>query len=512
MAAPRIAGCVIPLFSVRTERDWGIGQITDLPACAVWVRSSGHKLLQILPPYELAQGETSPYGARTAFGLDPIYIGIESIEDLDEAAIDQALGAEGKSELARLRAAKNVDYASVRKLKERIFEVAFARFYESEWTRGTPRADHFRAFLEHEQDWLADLSLYVALREKHHNHSWQFWPLDVQNREAPALDHARKELAKRILEHQYLQWVAHVQWDRARGEMRGVGVELMGDMPFVVGRESADVWQHPNEFRRDASLGAPPDAFSPDGQDWGLPPYDIDAMQANDLAWMRARTRHAARLYDRFRLDHVVGYFRQWVKGADKGSFVPSDEPEQRHLGQHLLEVIKQEAAPARVIAEDLGVIPPFVRESMKHLELPGYKVIPWERDDGIGYRDPEAYPRISVATYSTHDTAPITAWWDEMDTEERAGLSKLAHLDHAENENARWLGFLKLLYSSSSELTLTLSSELLGDKDRINTPGTVGGVNWTYRLPQTLEALSHDDSVVARMADVKTLIEQSGR
>src|SRR5215471_12526434 len=103
MSRARLSGCTLPLFSIRTERDWGIGQITDLPACAAWVERAGQRLLQVLPPYELAEGETSPYGARTAFGLDPVYIGVESVEDLDAEAIDRALGSEGRREIARLR-------------------------------------------------------------------------------------------------------------------------------------------------------------------------------------------------------------------------------------------------------------------------------------------------------------------------------------------------------------------------------------------------------------------------
>ena len=518
MAAHRIAGCVIPLFSLRTDRDWGIGQITDLPACATWVRASGHKLLQLLPPYELAAGESSPYGARTAFGLDPLYIGIEAIEELAGVSTFELVGAEGEAELAHLRTLDAVDYARVRALKTRALESAFTRFHEREWLgtdRSSARAIQFRAFVEREHEWLGDLSLYVALRESHGDYGWQDWPPAESQREMAALAIASSDpkLERRILEHQYLQWIAHTQWDRARGEIRGIGVELMGDLPFVVGRESADVWSRPQEFRRDASLGAPPDAFSPDGQDWGLPPYDVSSMLAHDLAWLRARTRHAARLYDRFRLDHVVGYFRQWIKVDGKGAFTPTVEKEQQALGEHLLRAIIAEASPARVIAEDLGVIPSFVRRTLDELGLPGYRVLPWEKQDGAGFRDPTKFPEVSVATYSTHDTAPITGWWDELDAGDRRGLAALAQVDEgAVDRHTLWRALLRLLFHSSSELTLTLVSELLGESRRINLPGTVGGANWTYRLPASLDTLERDPGTVARMREVRALIEQSGR
>src|SRR5690242_5698025 len=121
----RVAGITIPLSAIRTRKDWGIGQITDLPACAAWIEGAGHRLLQILPPHELAPGETSPYGARTAFGLDPIYITLEAIEDLDTTAISERLGDAGRRELERLRASVYVDYAGVRAIKGRVLQLAF---------------------------------------------------------------------------------------------------------------------------------------------------------------------------------------------------------------------------------------------------------------------------------------------------------------------------------------------------------------------------------------------------
>src|SRR5271155_1301668 len=129
----RQSGVVLPLFSIRTRRDWGIGQITDLPVCAAWIRRAGQRLLQVLPPPELSIGETSPYGALTAFGLDPIYLDVEAIGDLDPRSMAEALGEDGKNVLGRLRAASRVDYPEVRALKTRVLRAAFDRFYETEW-------------------------------------------------------------------------------------------------------------------------------------------------------------------------------------------------------------------------------------------------------------------------------------------------------------------------------------------------------------------------------------------
>jgi len=509
----RVAGVTLPLFSIRTMRDWGIGQITDLPACASWIQTAGHKLLQILPAYELAAGETSPYGARTAFGLDPIYIDVEAVPDLGAEALLRAIGEEGLHEVERLRRSPRVDYAAVRALKERALHAAFESFLARDWFEETPRAQALRAFIDSERGWEDDLALYVALRERRGGWSWQKWPDPEQHRDPRTMAEARKELGIRILEHQYGQWIAHEQWQTARREVNALGVELMGDLPFIVGHESADVWAHTTQFRRDVSLGAPPDAFSEDGQEWGLPAYDWAAMDADDLDWLRRRTRRAAALYDRFRLDHVVGYFRMYVKcmGDKHGVFDPADEADQLARGTRVLSTFQSEAGRTQVIAEDLGVIPPFVRKALDGLGVPGYRVLPWENDAGV-FRDPRAFPPRSVATWSTHDTAPIVTWWDELPAADREQLADLADIAPDASREERWLPLLSLLYASASELTLVLASEILDRGERINTPATVGEDNWTYRLPLPLEDLARDPAVVSRMNALRQAVREHGR
>ncbi len=516
----RKAGVVVPLFSIRTRRDWGVGQITDLPACAAWIRRAGHTLLQILPPHELSSGETSPYGALSAFAIDPLYADVLAIEDLDADAIDQALGEGGKAELARVRTAARVDYRAVRALKTRALRAAFDRFCVTEWAHGTARAKRLEEFVRAESGWLEGFALYCALRETHGGWGWPTWPAGERERSSAALDSARAAHARRILEVAYVQWTLLDQWGLARAQMQAIGVELMGDLPFVVCAESADVWSHSRQFRLDLALGAPPDDFSVDGQDWGLPPYDWVSMDDDDLAWIRARTRQAARLYDRFRLDHVVGYFRQWVKpagGREGGRFDPESAAGQNGRGRRVLGAMLEELVgnghvePPRVIAEDFGVIPPFVRDALSDLRMPGYRVLPWEKD-GDRVRDPRTFPSGSVACWSTHDTAPIVAWWDDLPEGERAQISARAGVNDSMDDGARSLALLRDLYGASSELTLVLIQELLGTRDRINTPGTVVAHNWTWRLERPIEELECDPSLMRRFDAIQRLVAGSGR
>jgi 4-alpha-glucanotransferase len=516
----RKAGVVLPLFSIRTRRDWGIGQITDLPLCAAWIRSAGHRLLQILPPHELSLGETSPYGALTAFGIDPIYVGLDTLEDLDARGVEQAIGPDGARALERVRATERVDYDVVRPLKMRVLRAAFAAFYTREWERATPRAKRLAEFARREGSWLDDLSVYAVLREVHAGWSWTTWPEPERDRWAVGMAKAREDHARRILEVAYMQWIALEQWDEARARMREVGVDLMGDLPFIVGAESADVWSHASKFHLDLLLGAPPDDFSAEGQDWGLPAYDWLAMEGDNLAWIRARTRHAGRLYDRFRLDHVVGYFRQWVKvkaRPEVGRFDPDTTDAQRARGHRVLGAMLEELRgahdvdPPRAIAEDLGVVPPFAREVLRDLGMPGYRVLPWEKDKEV-LREPRAFPVSSVASWSTHDTPPILAWWDELPVADRAELATRAGVEASMDDDARSLVLLRYLYMARSELALVLAQELLGTRDRINTPATVGPQNWSWRLPRPIEDLAADARLVARFAAIRALVDTSGR
>lgn len=498
----RTAGVTLPLSAIRSSRDWGCGEIADLPMCAAWLKSAGFGVIQLLPVYELAEGETSPYGARTAFGLDPIFLSISEIEDLDESTNADFLGEDFERERQRLAGLPEIDFRAVRALKEKALERAFDNFWVHEWESQTPRAKELQAFTAREGAWENDLALYVAIREEQGLLGWEAWSTPLRYRDPTSLEDARQRLAKRILRHHYEQWQLARQWGNARAALDGMGMKLMGDLPFVVGRESADVWAHSRLFRSGLSLGAPPDEFTPEGQDWGLPPYDWKNLAETDFAWVRARIAHAARLYHAFRVDHLVGYFRQYVREPKKlGVFDPATEPDQKKHGKKLLTVMSDAAGNADLIAEDLGVIPKFVRETMKELELPGYKVLLWERDDEQVLRDPATYDEHSVATWSTHDTQPIGAWWDELKDAERSELLALMKLDATATRDAIDEGLFALLFRARSRLALVLVTELLGEKARINAPGTVGAHNWTYRLPMTVEALLDHDATKARCA-----------
>jgi 4-alpha-glucanotransferase len=526
--ASRIAGVTIPLFSVRGSTSWGIGEIPDLVPLATWLKGGGLSLIQLLPLGEIAGNETSPYAALSAFGIDPMYVGIEALPSYSSDDLAASLGGGAAlGELAALRQNPAVDYGAVRRLKELALRHAFDRFWEDEHARRTPLAVQYTIFCRTNDSWLADYALFRALKDAHEGAPWWQWYRPLREREHGALESARVTLAREAAFHSFVQWSAHAQWTKMRAELGALGVELMGDLPFMVARDSADVWAHRAEFRDGASVGVPPDAFNDEGQDWDLPPYDWRTMRANDFAWLRRRIDATAALYDRFRIDHLVGFYRTYSRErASKrdaggklrpGSFEPAEEAEQLAHGERVVAALVDTAASAgaQLIAEDLGAVPDFVRASLTKLGVPGYRVVMWERD-GERFRDPASYPALSVACFGTHDTPPVAAWWEALTPTEREAaceLPGLAELREAEEFTPLvHRALFDSLSRSGSSLVLFLVQDLFGERTRINTPATVSSHNWTYRIPLAIGELEADPAARARMAWIAESLRAGGR
>jgi 4-alpha-glucanotransferase len=350
--------------------------------------------------------------------------------------------------------------------------------------------------------WLPDYALFVALHDDDFGGKpWTDWPAPQREREPAALSEARTRHARKLLFLAWVQWQLDLQWREARKGANGTGVELAGDLPFMVAGDSADVWSRRGDFRMDARVGVPPDAFSATGQDWGLPVYRWDVMDREGYPWLTARARRMADLYDVYRVDHVIGLYRTYYFPNDGGParFVPEDEPAQVRNGEQVLGIF---ARGARVIAEDLGVVPDFARASLMRLGIPGYKVQRWERrwhDPGQPFSDPTGWPAVSVATTGTHDTDSVADWYESISPEERGALLEIPALASLRertpvkfDERVRDT-LLAMVYGAGSDLLLLPFQDALGARERVNVPGTVTGGNWTYRMPMDLAALWAD-------------------
>ena len=272
---------------------------------------------------------------------------------------------------------------------------------------------------------------------------------------------------------------------------------VFGDVPFMISGDSPDVWTRQEEFRIDATVGAPPDAFSETGQDWGLPPWRWDVMAQNDYEWMRCRARRTASLFDGFRLDHLVGLYRTYIRPLDRPShpfFAPADErAAARSSGERLVRIYQDSGA--EVVAEDLGTVPDFVRQSLERLGVPGFKVLRWERQwdtPNHPFIDPPDYPETSVATTGTHDTEPLASWWDALSSADRDQLQQTPAVKRllARSTTLRSMRWSALCWGPRSRLTIIPVQDIFGWRDRINTPAQVGDDNWTWRMPWRVDDL----------------------
>jgi 4-alpha-glucanotransferase len=510
----RRAGVLIPLFSARTKTGWGLGEIPDLVPLARWAASSGIRVVQMLPVCAVSGGETSPYSAATAFAIDPVYLGLDACEDFVAAGGREALSEGDRRLLDEVAAAPSVPWNRLRPLKERAMRLAFAHFRAREWPRRTRRARQLAAFRDENRDWIDDYALFAVLHQ-HFGKHWKDWPKELSERRPAALLRAANEHAQDILFVTWQQWQLDEQWRNARAQAAVLGVDLMGDLPFVVAEDSADVWKERKLFRPGLRVGAPPDGFSPTGQDWGLPLFDWRAMEKTDFGWMRRRAERNGRLFGLYRVDHVIGMYRTYYRSADgkRSGFSPTDEDAQIRLGETLLSIMDEYG---EVIAEDLGMVPEFLRPSLARLGLPGYRVLRWEKDDlwrdgrmQQFFRDPAKWPEISVATSGTHDTDAQAAWYDGLSPEHREYLARIPGLGHLDRHHGFDDGvrdaLLRVLYQSASDLCLLPIQDLLGTREQVNVPGTVNEHNWTYRMATTIENLAADRSVNERLLRLAT-------
>jgi 4-alpha-glucanotransferase len=589
----KIAGVLVPLFALRGEHDLGIGDVGALREFIDWVAQIGFTLVQLLPINETG-ADNSPYNAISAMAIDPTTVQFApgSPGDLTRNDFARSLA---EIDLAGLRRGR-IKYRQVKELKQRLLEKAFANF--------TVRADEnrqseFKNFCEEQSSWLHDYALFrVLVEENKGSAAWDHWPSQHQKienarnwlRDLPREKHAA--VTRRLDFFGYVQWIAHQQWRDIKAHAEQRGVALMGDIPFGVSYYSADVFSRPNEFMLDWFGGAPPephfkdDAFTQKwGQNWGIPLYRWSAMRANNFQWWRERVRATRRIFHLFRIDHVQGFYRiyafPWRPQRNK-EFLPlnqqqmlertggraphfsprnDDTPENReankHEGEEYLRAVLQEAGAARVVGEDLGVVPEYVRPNLQSLGIAGFKIPQWEMRDGMIIPG-DRYERLSVATYATHDHDPIRALWDQAlerpdsDTgqQARVTLEKIAlfaglhgtsqgtavslvrHslgegggppnqswadwnpplLDQLDFEKDFYPAIMEALASCNSWIAIVMITDLLARKYRFNVPGTRANLNWTRRIQRSIAKLRSSRKERERMQIIHELLEKAGR
>jgi len=478
-------GILLPLFSLSSEYDFGCGDTSSLYEWIDFAKEIGFDTIQILPINEMPPETNCPYTSLSAFAVDPIYISIKDIENLSPQISKKIKSIEFKSTIKKIKNKDFIPYSDIRKIKYDLLWEQYIYFTKN--FKNSNEYKDFKEYIEKNKWWLYDYSIFRRLKDIHNWKTWLDWDEKIKQRNPERLVQFEKEEEFNLDFFKYIQWELDKQFKKIKSKLNENGIYLLGDLPFMVNQESADVWSRQYDFRLDLESGAPPDAFSAEGQKWGLPAPNWENQISNNFEWWRLKIKKFEEVYDIVRIDHMVGFFRTWVIPKDKNikpDFDILDPVKQEERGRNFLKTIIS-STNMLVVAEDLGVIPDYVRKVLKELDVCGYKVMRWEKD-GEKYIDPSNYYPISLATTSTHDTEPMKSWWETIDKNEKIQFMNMLTRNFSEipkeYEKIKDIVSSKILSSSSKFVIMTIQ-DIIASKDRINLPGTTGNHNWSWRI-----------------------------
>lgn len=471
----RSSGILLHLTSLPSE--FGIGDMgPGALRFAAFLAKSRQRCWQILPlnPTEAVHGH-SPYHSISAFAGNPLLISPRWL--MQDGLLNRGdLAGVPKFDPHR------VDFAAVQKYKQRLLAIAHGRFAARQ------PCERYIRFC-HETPWLEDFALFKMLKAHFGNRSWTHWPAALRDRHPSALSAARRQFAAALGCERFLQFLFFQQWRRLKADCFEKGIRIIGDIPIYVPLESADAWAHPQNFKlgKDkrplAVSGVPPDYFSRTGQLWGHPVYDWDRMTADGYQWWIDRLAHHLTLFDRVRLDHFRGLVAYWqvpagARTAIRGNWIPA--PAADFLRQALKRL-----PGLRLIAEDLGVITPDVRETMRTFDLPGMRVLQFAFGDDFpqGAFLPHHFVPRCVAYTGTHDNNTLHGWFKrEAGARQRRNLFRYLGGQVPATE-LHW-HMIRLLMMSVADTVIIPLQDLLGldETGRMNRPARRRG-NWRWRF-----------------------------
>lgn len=482
----RTSGMLLHISSLPSRH--GIGDLgPEAHAFARLLAANGQVLWQMLPlnPTSPAIGN-SPYSSPSAFAGNTLFISPELL--LEEGFVTQADIDEADERSASLHShggnGTGIDYERVELQRAFLLRAAYERNRDALETDAS-----FRSFVEANAFWLEDYARFQTIKEAYGGASWPAWPEPLARREAPALAAWDRGETIPLRQARFAQYLFYRQWGRLRALCARLGVRLVGDVPIYVTHDSCDVWAHRSFFRLDEAgmpafvAGVPPDYFSPTGQRWGNPLYNWDALARNGYSWWVERLEHNFRLFDCVRLDHFRGFAGFWEIPASQTTAVNGvwrDGP-----GHALFRTLARRLLSLPIIAEDLGVITPDVRELQRDLGFPGMAVLQFGFGGDLA-ENPHApfMHRVNQAVYTgTHDNAPTLGWFLENAAwEERHTLGAYAGYEITEDNVTRTL--VRMALGSVADMAVVPVQDVLGlgMEARMNTPSTVKG-NWSWRL-----------------------------
>jgi 4-alpha-glucanotransferase len=507
----------LQLYAVRSKRNWGHGDFTDLAALIDLAAGMGAAGIGLNPLHALFSDraeQASPYSPSSRHFLNTLYIDVEAIPEFSDVASTALAG-----EIARLRKTELVNYRDGAHIKLTALREVYRAFCAQ---RCPERVQDLAAFRRQRGPALAYFAAFEVLRRRFHA-AWWDWPAEWRTPDDRLIGNLHDEDAEEFGFHEFLQWTADRQLAACREAARrcGLPVGLYIDVAVGVDPTGADAWMEQGAFLHTLSIGAPPDVFNPTGQDWGLTAYNPNRLVATQFAPFRTLLQSSMRYAGAIRLDHVLGLMRLYViprgLSAVQGAYIELPL-------FSMLSVVAEESRKHRciVIGEDLGTVPDNFRATLAAWGIWSYLVMMFEREHDGSFRSPATYPEKALATFNTHDLPTFAGWMAGHDlavkrsiavatgeTDEERERSRRALRNALDVDSCNFEAAVSYLAQTSARLVSIGIEDVLELHDQINIPGTIEQhPNWRRRLPVSLEELESDQ----RLARITAILERSGR
>lgn len=430
-APARLAGIAVSLYGLRSNRNWGCGDFTDLVAFGAWAKTTtGAEFVALNPLHAIANRtpyNTSPYLPASTYYRNFIYLDIEQIPEYAGCARLRTLRRELEPSIASLRASEFVDYEGVARIKVLFLKLLYREFLRSDASRRAAFDKYRRA----EGTLLEKFATYCALDEYLHRRDknlwiWPDWPEQFRDPSSPAVREFARFHWRRVEFWQFVFWLTDEQCALAQKSLlaAGMSIGLYHDLALATDRCGSDLWAFGEFYSNGCRVGAPPDDFSPKGQDWSFPPPNARRHRDDGYRQFAAAIRNNSRHGGALRIDHVMRFFRlYWIPAgydATEGTYV-------REQWRDLLRIVALESHRNRVmiIGEDLGTVEDYVRQGLSQFSVFSYRLLYFERAENGRFKRPDEYPENAVISSTTHDLPTIAGWWLGRDIESRraAGL-----------------------------------------------------------------------------------------
>lgn len=473
----RGSGILLSISSLPSK--YGIGTIGKQAYEFIdFLNKSGQTYWQILPIGPTTIGD-SPYQCFSTFAGNPYFI------DLDLLNQEGLLISTDYCELFWGKDQEQVDYRIIYEQRFDILKIAFKNFKQKE----EREKKLFQDFKIIEKEWLDDYALFMSIKQKYEDQSWQNWNIKLKKRDKYTLKRKAEELKEEIEFWCFVQFKFYQQWFALKSYANQKNIKIIGDIPIYVALDSADVWTNPEVFDLNADMqpihvaGCPPDAFSKTGQLWGNPLYLWDEMKKNDYEWWLRRIQQAMRIYDVTRIDHFRGFDSYYSIKA--GELTAEYGTWEKGPGMDLFYIVEKKLGKLEIIAEDLGFLTPSVKKLLENSGFPGMKILEFAFDsrEGGDYL-PHNYNKNCVVYTGTHDNSTIMGWLKEASAESIEYCKE--YFDINQDKDFAWKMIVRAMATVCDLTIIPMQDYLqLDDKARMNIPSTCSG-NWQWRMKRT--------------------------